>query len=71
MHTAIDLTALVGSYAAVLPNLDLSGDDQEEYSTVLWWLRNTIEAGAPKETIVRECVEYLDRMIVQATPKTA
>ena len=66
MHTAIDLNARVGSYAAALPNLSLSSDDKEECSTVLLWLKNILETGAPNERIVRECVEYLDLRILQA-----
>ena len=71
MHTATDLSSLVGSYAAVLPTLNLSGDDQVEYSTVLSWLQILIERGSPKECVIRECTEYLDRKIVQTTPTSA
>jgi hypothetical protein len=71
MHTAIDLNSVVDSYAATLPTLNLSSDDREEYSTVLSWLQKLIESGAPKERVVRECVEYLDQKIVQATPRSA
>lgn len=66
MHTAIDLNALVGSYAAALPNLSLSIEDKEECSTVLLWLKNIVENGRADERVVRECVEYLDQRIVQA-----
>lgn len=67
MHTAIDLNALVGSYAAALPNLNLSSDDKEECSTVLLWLKKILETGTANERVVRECVEYLDQRIVQAS----
>jgi len=31
MQSLLDLHALVGKYAAALPDLNLEGDDQEEY----------------------------------------
>lgn len=68
MQTAIELNALVGSYAAALPDLSLSSDDKEECLTVLLWLKNIIEAGTPNERIVRECVEYLDLRISSLLP---
>jgi len=33
MHSLLDLHLLVDKFAAVLPDLNLDGDEQEEYST--------------------------------------
>ena len=43
MPTLTDLNALVEKFAAAIPNLNLDGDDQEEYSTMLLWLQNQVE----------------------------
>jgi hypothetical protein len=68
MQTATDLNRLIISYNAALPNLNLLGDEREEYSVVLSWLEKLIKDGAPKERVVRECVDYLDEKIVKAMP---
>jgi hypothetical protein len=47
----------VKTYAAALPDLNSDGDAQEEYSTLLLWLQNQVEAGEPSEKIVKQ---YLD-----------
>ena len=41
MPTLTDLTALVQKYAAAIPDLNLDGDEREEYSTVLLRLQNS------------------------------
>ncbi|UWZ85283.1 hypothetical protein [Occallatibacter riparius] len=71
MPTLTDLDALVLKYAAVLPHLNLDGDDQEEYSTVLLALQNTVETGEPKERIVKRCLEYLQHFETNPTLLTA
>jgi hypothetical protein len=38
------------------PDLNLDGDEQEEFSTMLLWLHNQIETGEPSEAIVNECL---------------
>jgi CxxC-x17-CxxC domain-containing protein len=45
MQPLLDLYLLVDEYAAALPDLDLHGDGQEEYSAMLLWLQNQLEAG--------------------------
>ena len=40
-----DLTALVEQYAAAIPNLNMDGEEQEEYSTMLPMLQNQVETG--------------------------
>lgn len=45
-------------FAAAIPNMNLDGDEQEEYSTMLLWLQNQIETGEPSEAIVKQCLEY-------------
>lgn len=61
MPTLTDLTALVEKYAAAIPDLNLNGDEQEEYSTMLLWLQNQVETGEPSEHIVPECLSYFAR----------
>jgi len=61
MHTLADLNALVEKFAAAIPNLNLDGDEQEEYSTMLLWLQNQIETGEPSEAIVNECLDWFRR----------
>jgi len=56
-----DLTALVEKYAAAIPNLNLDGEEQEEYSTILLWLQNQVETGEPSEKIVKKCLAYFAR----------
>lgn len=62
MPTFTDLTALVEKLAAAIPNLNLDGDEQEEYSTMLLWLQNQVETGEPSEAIVNECLAYFRRV---------
>ena len=59
MPTLTDLESLVQQYAAAIPELNLDGDEQEEYSTILLRLQNTVETGEPNERIVNECLGYL------------
>ena len=66
MPTLTDLNALVEKFAAAIPNLNLDGDDQEEYSTMLLWLQNQVETGEPSERIVKECLAYLEQFRSQA-----
>ena len=61
MPTLTDLNALVEKFAAAIPNLNLDGDEQEEYSTMLLWLQNQIETGEPSEAIVNECLDWFRR----------
>ena len=62
MPTLTDLTSLVERLAAAIPDLNLDGDEQEEYSTMLLWLQNQVETGEPSERIVNECLMYFSRM---------
>ena len=43
MQILLDLYLLVDKYALFFRELDLSGEDQEEYSTMLLWLQNQVE----------------------------
>jgi hypothetical protein len=61
MQSLLDLYLLVDKYAAALPNLNLDGDEQEEYSTMLLWLQNQVEGGTPNQTFVDHCLEWLQR----------
>ena len=61
MLTTTELSALVDRLAAAIPDLNLDGDDQEEYSTMLLWLQNQVETGEPSEWIVNECLAYFAR----------
>jgi len=62
MPTLTELSALVERLAAAIPNLNMDGDEQEEYSTMLLWLQNQVETGEPSEKIVSECLAYFKRM---------
>ena len=61
MPTLADLSVLVEKLAAKIPDLNLDGDDLEEYSTMLLWLQNQIETGEPSESIVKKCLGYFAR----------
>jgi hypothetical protein len=61
MPTLTDLHSLIDRYAAALPKLDLDGEQQEEYSTMLLWLQNTVETGEPNGKIVGQCLSYFKR----------
>ena len=58
MPTLSELTALVENLAVAIPDLNLDGDEQEEYSTMLLWLQNQVETGEPSEAIVNRCLIY-------------
>lgn len=66
MPTLTELGALVEKLAAGIPDLNLDGDEQEEYSTMLLWLQNQVETGEPSEAIVNECLAYFKRLESQA-----
>jgi len=61
MPNTMELNALIERYAAALLKLNLEGDEQEEYSTMLLWLQNQVETGEPSERIVHQCLEYFGR----------
>ena len=71
MRSLLDLHLLVDKYAALLPELDLDGDDQEEYSTVLLQLQNQVEGGTPNMIYVDRCLAWLARYDVQAQANVA
>jgi len=58
MQTLNDLTALVDTLATGVSELNLDGEEQEEYSTMLLWLQNQVETGEPSERIVKQCLAY-------------
>lgn len=66
MPSLLDLHLLVDKYAAMLPKLDLGGDEQEEYSTMLLWLQNQVEGGTPNETFVNQCLNWLERFTMES-----
>ena len=66
MPTLTELSSLVEKLAAVIPDLNMDGDDQEEYSTMLLWLQNQVETGEPNEAIVNECLAYFKRLETRA-----
>lgn len=51
MPSVTELNALVEELAAAIPELNLDGDEQEEYSTMLLRLQNQVETEEPKEWI--------------------
>ena len=54
----LDLTSIKVKQEFSTTHLDLDGDAQEEYSTMLLWLQNQVEMGEPSENIVKQCLEY-------------
>ena len=66
MQSLLDLHLLVDQFAELLPGLNLDGDEQEEYSTMLLWLQNLAEGGTPNDTYVDQCLDWLDRFTAQA-----
>jgi hypothetical protein len=71
MATSTDLNALVDEFAARLETLNLGGDDQEEYSTMLCRRENQADRDEPDDAIVAECVFYFGRYSVSSTPHAA
>jgi hypothetical protein len=71
MQTLSSLSALVDKFAALLPELDLDGDEQEEYSTMLLRLQNQVETGEPSEWIVNECLNYLNGVVALSKVRIA
>ncbi|WP_109485888.1 hypothetical protein [Occallatibacter savannae] len=66
MPNNVELSALVERLAANLSKLNLDGDEQEEYSTMLLWLQNQVETGEPSEKIVQQCLTYFGRFETRA-----
>jgi hypothetical protein len=66
-----DLQQLVEDFSADLERLNLSGDDQEAYSTMLCRLENQVDSGEPNWSIVEECRVYLERFRVSSTSHAA
>jgi len=60
MQSLLDLHLLVDQFAELLPGLNLDGDEQEEYSTMLLWLQNQVEGGTPNPTFVDRCLRWLE-----------
>lgn len=63
MPSLLELNALVQRFAAAIPDLNLPGDELEDYSTVLLWLQNQVETGEPNEAIVNICMNYFKRFV--------
>lgn len=66
-----NLHLLVEDLAGRLESLNLSGDDQEAYSTMLCRLENQTDRAAPNYAIVVECVAYFSRYSVSSTSHAA
>ena len=66
MPNNVELSALVERLAANVSKLNLDGDEQEEYSTMLLWLQNQVETGEPSERVVQQCLEYFGRFETRA-----
>jgi hypothetical protein len=66
MHSLTYLSALVEQFAAAIPDLNLTGDQQEEYSTMLLRLQHQVETGKPSEAIVNECLDYFAKMTLRS-----
>jgi hypothetical protein len=68
MAISTDLHPLVDSYGARFESLNLSGGDQEEFSTMLCRLDNQADRVEPNYAVVVECVNYLSRYAIPSTP---
>ena len=66
MPNTLELGALVERLAENLSKLNLDGDEQEEYSTMLLWLQNQVETGEPSERVVQQYLEYFGRFELRA-----
>ena len=64
--TVKELNALIERLALVIPDLNLDGDEQEENSTMLLRLQNTVETDEPNQRIVFECLAYFESMATRA-----
>jgi hypothetical protein len=71
MQRLPDLYLIVDKFASLLPNLNLDGDEQEEYSTMLLRLQNKVEGGTPNQTFVDRCLEYLSKFPFSRQPADA
>jgi hypothetical protein len=61
-----NLHQLVEDFASDLERLNLNGDDQEAYSTMLCRLENQVDSGEPNWAIIEECRSYLERFRVNS-----
>jgi len=61
MHSIYALHMILDKYATEIEKLNLDGDQLEEYSTVLLHLQNQVETGEPKDRIVNQCIELLNK----------
>ena len=66
MQSLLDLYLVVDRFAIQLPKLNLDGEDQEEYSTVLLQLQNQVEGGTPNPKVVEKCLSSLEQFTKQA-----
>lgn len=66
-----NLHALVDELAARLESLNLSGDEQEAYSTMVCRLENQADREVPDYKIVVECVAYFSRYSVSSASHAA
>ena len=67
MQPLLDLHLRVDKFAGALPDLNLTGDEQGEYSTMLLWLQNQVEGGTPNQTFVDQCLDWLERFTTKAS----
>jgi hypothetical protein len=58
MPSITELGKLIDELAASIPDSGMTGDEQEEYSTMLLRLQNTVHTGEPSERIVKECLAF-------------
>ena len=71
MAILTDLYTQVQAFSDRLQTLNLSGDEQEEYSTMLCRLEDQVDRGELNYAIVVECVSYLSTYAVTAASNAA
>jgi len=63
METLKVLGAATYLYALTGLHLEMTGEEQEEYATMLLWLQNQVEMGDPNPKIVERSRAWLNNFI--------
>jgi hypothetical protein len=71
MANTKNLHKLVEGFAARVETLQLSGDEQEAYSTMLCRLENQADREEPNYTIIVECMAYFSCFSIVSAPHAA
>ena len=61
MQSLYSLYLIVDEYASAIERLNLDGHQLEEYRNVLLHLQKQVAHGEPRDRIVNQCLEILNR----------